>query len=42
MKNILLIITKLSNGGAEKAITKLAQALKTYYNVTLVAFDGSN
>ena len=41
MKNILLIIQKLSNGGAEKAITNLANALKFKYNITMVVFDNS-
>lgn len=41
MKNILLIIQKLSNGGAEKAITNLANTLKDDYNVTMVVFDNS-
>lgn len=41
MKNILLIIHKLSNGGAEKAITLLANTLKENYNVTMVVFDNS-
>ena len=41
MKNILLIIHKLSNGGAERAITNLANVLKDDYNVTMVVFDNS-
>lgn len=41
MKNILVIITKLSNGGAEKAITLLASNLSKKYNVKIVAFDNS-
>ena len=42
MKNILMIITKLSNGGAEKAISLLAKELSNNYNVKLVTFDNSN
>ena len=41
MKNVLLIIQKLSNGGAEKAITNLANSLKNRYNLTMVVFDNS-
>lgn len=39
MKNLLLIIHKLSNGGAERAITLLADSLKDKYNITIVTFD---
>lgn len=39
MKNLLLIIHKLSNGGAEKAITTIASSLKENYNVSMVVFD---
>lgn len=42
MKNILMIITKLSNGGAEKAIALLANNLSKKYNVKIVTFDNSN
>lgn len=42
MKNLLMIITKLSNGGSEKAINLLANNLSKSYNVKLVAFDNSN
>lgn len=38
-KNLLLIIQKLSDGGAERAITLLANTLKKDYNVTLITFD---
>ena len=41
MENLLLIIHKLSNGGAERAITLLADSLKDEYNVTIVTFDNS-
>ena len=41
MNNILLIIQNLSNGGAERAITLLANTLKDDYNVTLAIFDGN-
>lgn len=40
-KNILLIITKLNNGGAEKNIVLLADRLKIMYNVIIVTFDNS-
>lgn len=39
-KNVLLIIQNLQNGGAEHAITILAESLKEDYNVCLVVFDG--
>ena len=39
VKNLLLIIHKLSNGGAERAITLLADSLKDKYNITIVTFD---
>ena len=42
MKNLLMIITKLSNGGSEKAINLLANSLANLYNVKLVTFDNSN
>ena len=42
MKNLLMIITKLSNGGAEKAMNLLANSLSKFYNVKLVVFDNSN
>lgn len=41
MKNLLLIIQNLSNGGAERAITMLANTLKDDYNVTMVTFDNT-
>ena len=37
-----MIITKLSNGGAEKAIALLANNLSKKYNVKIVTFDNSN
>lgn len=42
MKNLLMIITKLSNGGSERAINLLANSLSEIYNVKLVTFDNSN
>lgn len=42
MKNLMMIITKLSNGGSERAISLLADSLSKYYNVKLVTFDNSN
>ena len=42
MKNIMILITKLSNGGAEKASIKLAESLSKRYNVYLTVFDNSN
>ena len=41
MKNILMVITKLSNGGAERAIALLAKNLSKEYNVKIVTFDNS-
>ena len=38
-KNIIILVSKLSNGGAEKAATMLAENLSQKYNVSLVVFD---
>ncbi len=38
-KNILLIISQLRNGGAERSITNLANSLAKTHNVTLVTFN---
>ncbi len=40
-KNIMILLTKLSNGGAEKAATILAENLSKKYNVYLVVYDNS-
>lgn len=42
MKNILMIITKLSNGGAERAINLLSKNLSDKYDVKIVTFDNSS
>ena len=42
MKNLLMIITKLTNGGSERAMSLLANSLSEFYNVKLVTFDNSN
>ena len=39
MKNILFIIDKLCDGGAEKSIINLTNALKQDYNITLLTFE---
>jgi len=41
-KNIMLIISQLKNGGAERSITNLANELKKYHNVILVINKKSN
>ena len=38
-KNIIILVTKLSNGGAEKTATLLAKNLSKKYNVYLTVFD---
>ncbi len=40
-KNIMILTTKLSNGGAEKAASLLANNLSKKYNVYLTVFDNS-
>ena len=40
-KNILLIITKLSDGGAERNVALLADRLSRDYNVFIAAYDNS-
>ena len=40
-KNIMVLVTKLSNGGAEKAALQLAENLSKTYNVYLTVFDNS-
>lgn len=40
-KNIMVLVTKLSNGGAEKAAVVLAENLSKKYNVYLVVYDNS-
>lgn len=42
MKKVLLIIHQLRNGGAEQAITLLANTLREHCEITLVVFDGSH
>ena len=42
MKNILIITTKLSNGGAEKVVTNLADKLQEKYNVIIAVFNNKN
>lgn len=42
MKNVLVIIGKLGNGGAEKKATFLSSEFKNKYNVTMVVFNRSN
>lgn len=41
-KNILILVTKLSNGGAEKSAVLLSKNLSKKYNVYLAVFDGRN
>ena len=39
MKNILFIIDKISNGGAQRVILNLAKELNKYYNIYFCYFD---
>ena len=39
MKNILFIIDKLCDGGAEKSIINLTNVLKQDYNIKLLTFE---
>ena len=41
-KNVMLLIGYLSNGGAEKSITRLANELSKYHNVILVVASTRN
>ena len=40
-KNVMVLVTKLANGGAEKAAITLAENLSKKYNVYLAVFDNS-
>lgn len=42
MDNILILITKLNGGGAERCASNLSLELSKKYNIILVVFDGSN
>lgn len=42
MKNIMIIIQKLSDGGAERIAGYLSKELSNHYNVIIVVFNGSN
>ena len=42
MKNIAILITKLTGGGAERAAANLSIELSAFYNVKIIVFDGEN
>ena len=40
-RNVIFLCSSLSNGGAERVLSILSQALSKDYNITLLLFDGS-